>query len=341
MNLLFMVILLFSSPPDFDLLQGNQGKEWSQLRNKDREAIDFYRTLFYKNFPQTEINEMRIPNTLHFIWLGLRPFPRDSIKNIESWMRFHPDWTVKFWSDDPSRPCPVEGMEKHLITELSDAEIYSFVGKTDNYGEQSDLLRYAILDREGGVYVDHDVECFSSFSSLNGGYDFYCGLEAPHKVMGVRSRIFCCNCLVGSIPGHPILKRTMENIAERWEYMQAKYAYQEGIRVMARTFASFSDAVRSCAEKGHNLILPAFYFFPDQVYDKGLQENLCLNGHSMASHEFAGVWHPPTAKDPIKRLKNAEMKLMRKVNLLTCLSCASLLFSFFLCFLLIRRYPKM
>jgi hypothetical protein len=340
MGLLLMVILLFSSP-DFDLLQGSKGREWSQLRKRDRDTLDFYRALFYKNFPQSEVKQMRIPNTLHFIWLGLRPFPRESIKNVESWMRFHPEWTIKFWSDDPHRPCPVQGMEKHLVTELSNTEMYSFMDRTTNYGEKSDLLRYEILHREGGVYVDHDVECFAAFTSLNRTHDFYCGLEAPHKAEGIKSRIFCCNCLIGAIPGHPILKRTMEHIAERWEYLQAKYAHHEGARVMARTFASFSDAVRSCAEEGDNLIFPAFYFFPNQVYDKELQKKLHLNGRFMASHEFAGVWHPPTIKDPIKQLKNAEMKLMKKVNLLTCLSSASLLLSSFLCVLFFRRRPKM
>lgn len=35
-----------------------------------------------------------------------------------------------------------------------------------NFGEKSDILRYEILEKHGGVYADVDVACVQAFDSL-------------------------------------------------------------------------------------------------------------------------------------------------------------------------------
>ena len=77
----------------------------------------------------------KIPQTLHFIWLGPKAFPTESIANVESWQHHHPDWTIKFWTDNPDRPLPVPSMEKCLISDFKWQFFGTLIDKTDNWGE--------------------------------------------------------------------------------------------------------------------------------------------------------------------------------------------------------------
>src|SRR5690606_3988528 len=105
----------------------------------------------YFNKDTSSLAASKIPQVLHFIWGGENPFPQESVKNIASWMKYHPSWTVKFWTDDPNRPIPIAGVEQHLISEVNMERIGPYFQTATNWGEKSDLLRYEILYQEGGI----------------------------------------------------------------------------------------------------------------------------------------------------------------------------------------------
>jgi len=92
-----------------------------------------------------------IPKKIHLIWLG-SPFPEKYLRIKETWQEHHPSWEIKVWND-------------------KDAENFGLVNKkiyntTNNYGIKSDIFRYEILYRHGGLYTDTDYECFQSFDDL-------------------------------------------------------------------------------------------------------------------------------------------------------------------------------
>jgi hypothetical protein len=64
--------------------------------------------------------------------------------------------------------------------------------------ELSNLVRYELLQRFGGVYVDTDVECRRSLTPLLRGIDAFAALERPGRVG---------TAVLGSIAGHPIFER--------------------------------------------------------------------------------------------------------------------------------------
>ena len=83
--------------------------------------------------------------------------------------------------------------------------------KAENKAEQSDILRYEILYRYGGLYVDVDFKCLKPHDSLLNHCDFYVGLEAKlpknkHPAIG--------NAIIASVPGHPIFKECLEGISK-------------------------------------------------------------------------------------------------------------------------------
>ncbi len=211
----------------------------------------FYKALFEKNgllFIDPPHQQCKIPKVLHFIWVGPNPYPEKSVQKMLSWKKHHQDWTIKFWTDSIHQPCPIEGIEKHLVSEFEWDYFGKFYNRTSNYGEKSDLLRYEILWREGGLYIDHDIFCFRSFEDFHRTYDFFCFLDAPHINPGIWLLFFPNNGLIGSIPRHPILIETIENVLKRWDQAEKTFPghdrIAEGSRVFYRTFHSFILGVR-------------------------------------------------------------------------------------------------
>lgn len=108
----------------------------------------------------------------------------------ESWRRHHPGWELRLWTD----------------AELPELRFPEALEKARNFGERSDLLRYEILARQGGVYVDTDVECKRPLDPLLDGVAAFAGWVRPQKVG---------NAIIGAVPGHPAIARMLEEAQAR------------------------------------------------------------------------------------------------------------------------------
>lgn len=274
-----------------DFYELNETGRPTSLTADDQISLQMYSALFshYIPGPHPPSIKPKIPHVLHFIWGG-RSFPKQSIKNIESWIQLHPGWIVKFWTDDPSRPLPVPGMEKHLLSELDLEPLEPYFSQAANWAEKSDLLRCQILFNEGGVYVDHDIECFRSFESMNSQFSFYAPLEPFHRRAFDENSVIVTNCLIGSKPGHPILKETLDQIANRWDLYTHLFPCNDKssvlLRTLGRTFDSFKIGVDLHIKEGSTLIFPSSWVFP--------LKNRTFAPHSearpFANHQWANIW---------------------------------------------------
>jgi len=204
-----------------------------------QKLLSFFRNLFEKN-NLSQINpdsEVKIPKIIHQIWLG-SPVPPVLARYMNTWVKYHlgRDWQYKLWTD-------------------ADVEQFNLVNKqfydaSDNYGIKSDIARWEILDRMGGVYVDTDCECFRSLDILHYTYDFYIGIQ-PLDTLFVQLGIG----LVGSISGHPIIKHCIETIKDDWHYKGAPKKTGP---------VHFTKSFFQMADKGEyrDIALPASYFYP-------------------------------------------------------------------------------
>ena len=293
---------------DFETLMGKGLPLWEYVQTRDDfENLHFFKRLFEINKTLAqETSSSKIPHTLHFIWLGPNPFPRESVENVRSWMGKHPGWTAKFWTDR-ERPLPCPGMELKLVRDFHFQSLKECFNKSDNYGEKSDVLRYEILFQEGGVYVDHDVKCFKAFDSFNKNYDFYCGMDMPFK-SSLPSCIFPTNNLIGIAPEHPILKTCIQNLKSNWDEIQEQYpgvTRDEVLnRVLHRTFYLFGQAIKQSSnqEGRRDIVFPAFYFDAPSE-DRAL----------WAYHFYSGKWHEEESKFE-KMVRERLMTITKKTN---------------------------
>lgn len=259
---------LFAEEDDFDKLMGKQTQHWEHAHDPlSAGMLEQFRSLYNKNKNLRFITapETKIPKIVHFIWLGPRQFPPESVENVRNWIAKNPDWKLKFWTDR-DRPAPCNGMETIILRDYPFPHLGKCYEASDNWGEKSDILRYEILYQEGGVYVDHDANCLQPFHGLHAGYDLYCCLEAPHPpVAGFNITLGIG--VIGSRPGHPVIKQVIDRIASSWDELAQKYPGNDGFSrtqiVMERTYLALTQVIREGIDQNGNvdIVLPAAYFF--------------------------------------------------------------------------------
>ena len=93
-----------------------------------------------------------IPKRIHYCWFGKSEMPELALKCIDSWHRYLPDYEFKLWNEDNS----AIDSNRYAI-EAYETRKYAFV---------SDYIRLWALEKEGGIYLDTDVEVFKSFDDL-------------------------------------------------------------------------------------------------------------------------------------------------------------------------------
>jgi hypothetical protein len=321
---------------DFEGLMGKETAHWKHITEvRDLNMLGFAHDLYEKNkmAQYTQKGRYKIPAVIHFIWLGPRPFPPESVENVRTWIEKNPGWIVKFWTDR-DRELPCEGMEKVLVEDFHFLKLGGPFEQSQNWGEKSDLLRYEVLYREGGVYVDHDANCLRSFEGMHRGYDFFCGLETPHEPFVGRS-VTCGNAVIGASPRHPTMSKVIDLIAERWDALGEKYQgkdeYSRIEIVMQRTYIALTDATLQTIDRQGNvdIIFPAAYF-------------LAKSGISplYSRHLFSSTWiESKTKKTSEERTKEQALgKIRQKNRNLTLLLIG--LFAFngsVLCYTLLKR----
>jgi mannosyltransferase OCH1-like enzyme len=138
--------------------------------------------MYDRHYVNADRSGPKIPKILHQVWLG-SPFP-DKYKRLrDTWLSKHPDWEYKLWTLD------------HVVS-FGMKNISSF-NRSSNMGAKSDIFRYEILNRHGGLYIDTDFECVKSFNDLL-YLDFFTGV-ARWDQPGFLNGLIACT------PGHPIM----------------------------------------------------------------------------------------------------------------------------------------
>lgn len=85
-----------------------------------------------------------IPKIIHYIWFGSKPYTKIIQKCINSWKSFLPEYEIMLWNEDT-----FDISSCQFVKESYELGKYAFV---------SDYVRFFVLDKYGGIYLDTDVE---------------------------------------------------------------------------------------------------------------------------------------------------------------------------------------
>lgn len=107
---------------------------------------------------QNESSQDGLSPSIHFIWVGAEP-PAETMRRMHSWAWLNPSFTVCLWGEDALGALADAGPPDHM-RKLMDA--------APNAAALSDVGRFAVLDRFGGVYLDVDMEACRPIAPLLG-----------------------------------------------------------------------------------------------------------------------------------------------------------------------------
>lgn len=177
-----------------------------------------------------------IPKTIHYCWFGGNPKPEIIERCIASWRQFCPDWEIKEWNEANY------DVTAHPYTrEAYEAKKWAFV---------SDVARLEVVQREGGVYMDTDVEllapldfaaecdAFYAFETnlyINSGQGF--GAVAGHP--SVKAMLACYDgkhfMVNGKMDMSPCPAKNTEALKERYSQFQRNGKPQcfAGVRILS------------------------------------------------------------------------------------------------------------
>ena len=195
-------------------------------------------------------------------------FTEELKKYIATWKEFHGDeWEHKLWTD----------AEVAKIT-LDNQDLYD---KATNYGMKSDILKWELVYRYGGVYVDVDFECLKPLDILHHTYDFYVGIQPlDTQFLQLGAALF------GGVPGHPILKNTIETLRESF-YSQKGTPARTGPIHFTKSF--FKTAGKTGMR---DIAFPAHYLYPLGAFDEVIDKDQWILDGAWAVHWWGKTWMP-------------------------------------------------
>jgi mannosyltransferase OCH1-like enzyme len=128
---------------------------------------------------------------IHQIWVGPNPLPEKSVRFIRDIKALHPDYEYRLWTDSDLVPENFLNLEYILATPI--------------YAQKADIMRYEILYRHGGVYLDIDFEVFKPLDPL---------LTHELVVCNEDTKIneYMTNAFIYSEPENPNLGRCVQHI---------------------------------------------------------------------------------------------------------------------------------
>ena len=222
-----------------------------------------------------------IPHLIHQTW-KTNEIPSRFIYLRNTWLKHHPGWQYRLWTDAESRAFLAENYP-------------AFLPVFDSYQApicRADAIRYFLLKHFGGLYVDLDFECFQPFDDILTSERVILGLEPEahvreHAKLHQGLSQIVCNALMASPPGHPFWDHVVQGMVA---------AQREPGPLDATGPFLLTRAVQSWQGSSRVDVIPAQVFYPADVHDSAegrlfdLENWQRVTRGAHAMHHWAGSW---------------------------------------------------
>jgi len=240
--------------------------------------------------------ENKIPKVIHYIWLGGKPLPKTIKKYLKTWQKHCPDYEFKRWDESN-----IDLNFCKYCKDAYDAKKYAFA---------SDVVRFDILYKEGGIYLDIDVEILKPIDKFLDDKMFM-GFE--------NSKFVAPGLIMGCQKGTPLMKEMLD-VYQKAEFDSTNP--DKWITVCSMVTDKLKEyglkQVNETQKLSCGTIYSSDYFCPKDMSDGRIV--ITENTHTI--HHYLSSWGTPwssfkrSVKQFIKRLigkKNVE-KLKNKLK---------------------------
>lgn len=203
-----------------------------------------------------------LPKLIHQIWLGPKEPPWEW---IQSWKRLNPTWEHRLWRD-PEMQFLISNWKQYQDLE----------GTPDVWGARTDLFRYEVLYKFGGMYVDADVEALRPLDDEFAQQSLFFTYESESARPGLVT-----GAVMGAYEGHPFLANLINQISLMTTMHSRPNWQQVGPGLITRSLQKFPGIYK---------IYPSGYFMPEH-YSGALSTSdrePYATHHFYTTHQLAG-----------------------------------------------------
>lgn len=173
-----------------------------------------------------------IPKKIHYIWLGKNKKDKASQICINSWKAKLDDYEIIEWNED--------NLPLHEIADNN--SFFAYCMRYKLWAFMSDYLRLWVLYREGGIYMDTDVQVIKSFNDL---------LCNP-MFLGYEINNYIGTGIIGAEKSNPFIKELLDFYSERiW-----KVSYYNNPIIFSNVLKERPDLNKHCVILDKNVLSP-------------------------------------------------------------------------------------
>ncbi len=148
---------------------------------------------------------MKIPKIIHQIWSGIdEPLPLHFKILGETWKENHPEWEYILWDNE----------RMNTFIQNFHPQYWNIYNGFKYNIQRWDAIRYLILDKMGGMYVDFDYESLTPIDELIEDKTCCFSLEPKSHLRAFKREVddVFNNALMMNTPGHPFMKKVVETV---------------------------------------------------------------------------------------------------------------------------------
>jgi len=197
---------------------------------------------------------MQIPQIIHQIWSDIEePLPKYFEVLRDTWKEYHPTWKYMFWDD--------QKMGEFIQEDYP--QFWSTYNSFQYNIQRWDAIRYLILYKFGGMYIDFDYECLEAHDPLF-KYKTCCFASEPKEGSELEGEKYLFNnALMASIPNHPFMKEIIDFVFSYKRSERDKYNHQKGFEVLMTTGPiALYKLYEEYKEKNSIYLIPSRYVSP-------------------------------------------------------------------------------
>jgi mannosyltransferase OCH1-like enzyme len=158
-----------------------------------------------------------IPKIIHQFWDSQNGDPPSKLllKFTNTWKEENPSFEYKFWNSKTSEAFLVEYF--HWFIDRYNSFRYDVL--------RWDAVRYLILFKFGGVYVDMDYECLEPLDWIYENKNCCFGLDPPEHNWLFNKSYIISNAFMAVVPQHPFFQCLIEKISNNNSDVPDKFNY--------------------------------------------------------------------------------------------------------------------
>lgn len=205
-----------------------------------------------------------IPKVIHYCWFGSGA-KSDLIKRcMASWATVMPDYEIREWNESNSP------MDHAYCRAAREQKLWS---------KLSNFVRLRVLQAEGGLYLDTDVEVIRSFDGLR-SLQCYLGFQRIPEVPG-----WVNTAVLGSEAGHSYIQRCLD---ETLDHFQRTGAFELSPRIATSVLKAAGLKSYGRQKLAGVDLFPVDYFYPYSWLETFRPE--CITSNTLAVHHWCHSW---------------------------------------------------